>query len=218
MNVISIDSIYLPAKRESDLSYDNNTKDNDSKLYITNRMDGVVLNSSSTLLTESPPPLPPPSVRTRPTMSESPPLISDLSPPPSPALLEESPSRSSTPSSEVSSSGASRGPGRKRRSSGPQPPRIKNELDTLPYSAPAQVFRNVLIVEESLRQQYATLVVSRRKHVLFFSLLVLATFYFSYSVFVATPSAYVIMNFIHRVGFIASLVNVKVVLSNWIIH
>jgi hypothetical protein len=60
-----------------------------------------------------------------------------------------------------------------------------------------QIFSTLIVMEESLRRQYIELSISRRRHVLFFSVLVLAAVYFSYGVFVS-PSMYWVINIVDR--------------------
>ncbi|KAK9477554.1 Spo7-like protein-domain-containing protein [Lipomyces japonicus] len=56
-------------------------------------------------------------------------------------------------------------------------------MDAIP-SSPAQIYRNMLILEESLRNQYVTLRARRWKYTFFSGLLLLWTGYFYYGVFV----------------------------------
>lgn len=99
---------------------------------------------------------------------------------------------------------------RPRRPSTPRggsrpPSRTRNELDSLPPYSSAQVFRNLLVLEESLRIQYKDLSLSRRKHIIFFSFLLTAMLYFLYAVFLS-PSIYRLFSFLQRVGFLASTI------------
>lgn len=105
----------------------------------------------------------------------------------------------------------SRGGRRPRRSSSasssssrPQS-RGRNELEVLPPNSSAQVFRNLLVLEESLREQYRELAQSRRKHVVFFMCLLAGLTYFCYAVFVQ-PSIYGLFSFLQRVGLLASAI------------
>jgi hypothetical protein len=101
----------------------------------------------------------------------------------------------------------SRGGRRSRRSSSASRPqsRGRNEIDMLPPNSSAQVFRNLLILEESLREQYKELSLSRRKHVVFFMCLLSGLVYFFYAVFIQ-PSIYGLFSFLQRVGFLASAI------------
>lgn len=71
--------------------------------------------------------------------------------------------------------------------------------------SPYQMFRNTLIVEESFRQQYQGMAVSRRKHILFFCILVVTTGYYTYSVFI-NPSIYKMFNFFDRLMLMGTVI------------
>lgn len=71
--------------------------------------------------------------------------------------------------------------------------------------SPYQMFRNTLIVEESFRQQYQGMAISRRKHILFFCILVLTTGYYTYSVFI-NPSIYKMFNFFDRLMLMGTVI------------
>jgi hypothetical protein len=92
-------------------------------------------------------------------------------------------------------------PNRRRKSSSARS--IGSQSESIPPSSPAQVFRNLLISEESFREQYIILAKSRRKHIIFFSILVGSMTYFTYSVFV-DPSIYRAINFFDRLMFMVS--------------
>jgi Spo7-like protein len=76
---------------------------------------------------------------------------------------------------------------------------------SISFKHPLQTFRNLLIMEQSLRQQYVAMAVSRRKHVLFFSFLILSSLYFGYAMFI-NPSIYRLVNFFDQLMFMASIV------------
>lgn len=72
-------------------------------------------------------------------------------------------------------------------------------------SHPANVFRNLLIMEEALRVEYTQLRFTRRKYTLFVVLLIASTLYFSYTIFV-DPSIYRVIHFFNRLSLMISLV------------
>lgn len=74
-------------------------------------------------------------------------------------------------------------------------------------SHPANVFRNLLIMEEALRVEYTQLRFTRRKYTLFVVLLVASTLYFAYSVFI-DPSIYRVIHFFNRLFLMISLVTI----------
>lgn len=98
------------------------------------------------------------------------------------------PSRHSRASSQ-SSAGS-----RKRRKSSI---RHSRDLTALPHTAPAQVYRNLLIAEESFREQYVEVCRSRRKLSVFFFLLALLTAYATWAVFIH-PSVYTGVDAAHK--------------------
>ncbi|CAN6674607.1 sporulation-specific protein Spo7p [Trichomonascus vanleenenianus] len=84
--------------------------------------------------------------------------------------------------------------------------RSRNELlETLPARSPAQIFRNLLALEQSLRIQYTEVAQSRRKHLLFFCVLLTAIAYFHYSVFFS-PSIYRLFSFLNKVGLVTTVI------------
>ncbi|KAK9463091.1 Spo7-like protein-domain-containing protein [Lipomyces oligophaga] len=95
------------------------------------------------------------------------------SPPSSPALL---PTTSSVPSTSL-------------------PPTTMDPLLSAP-SNPAQIYRNMMILEESLRLQHKALRDRRREYTAFCSLLALWTAYFYYSIFHSSSSSKVSSSFI----------------------
>ncbi|ANB11189.1 Nem1-Spo7 phosphatase regulatory subunit SPO7 [Sugiyamaella lignohabitans] len=79
--------------------------------------------------------------------------------------------------------------------------------EPIPPNNPTQIFRNLLIMEESFRDQYIALRRTRRKNVIFFSFLMTAAVYFTYSVFVE-PSIYRAVSFFDRLMFLVSIISV----------
>lgn len=74
-------------------------------------------------------------------------------------------------------------------------------------SHPANVFRNLLIMEESLRVEYVQIRYTRRKYTLFVVLLIASTLYFAYTVFI-DPSIYRVIHFFNRLFLMISLVTI----------
>lgn len=74
-------------------------------------------------------------------------------------------------------------------------------------SHPANVFRNLLIMEESLRVEYIQLRYTRRKYTLFVMLLIASTLYFAYTLFI-DPSIYRVIHFFNRLFLMISLVTI----------
>ena len=74
-------------------------------------------------------------------------------------------------------------------------------------SHPANVFRNLLIMEESLRAEYTQIRYTRRKYTLFVVLLIASTIYFAYTVFI-DPSIYRVIHFFNRLFLMISLVTI----------
>lgn len=75
--------------------------------------------------------------------------------------------------------------------------RHSREILALPPNAPAQVYRNLLIVEESLRQQYIQISRSRRQLSVFFFFLIALTAYATWVVFIH-PSVYAGVDAAHK--------------------
>ncbi|KAJ8102313.1 Spo7-like protein-domain-containing protein [Lipomyces tetrasporus] len=80
-------------------------------------------------------------------------------------------------------------------------------MDTIP-SSPTQIYRNMLILEESLRSQYITLRVRRYKYTLFCALLVTWTVYFYYGVFI-WYSVYAYVHLIHKLCLMIGVVTLS---------
>ncbi|KAK9246241.1 Sporulation/nuclear morphology [Lipomyces tetrasporus] len=84
---------------------------------------------------------------------------------------------------------------------------MPDPMDTIP-SSPTQIYRNMLILEESLRSQYITLRVRRHKYTLFCALLVTWTVYFYYGVFI-WYSVYAYVHLIHKLCLMIGVVTLS---------
>ncbi|KAK9447472.1 Sporulation/nuclear morphology [Limtongia smithiae] len=78
-------------------------------------------------------------------------------------------------------------------------------MDAIP-SAPGTIYRNMLILEESLRTQYSELRARRARYALFVSLLCIWTAYFYHAVFIFAPSPYGAVRMAHKLGFVVGVV------------
>lgn len=123
------------------------------------------------------------------------------------------PSNSSTPAQTPRSSTPSVKPKRRKKSSLSLEGHSRSSSsvsavlarETIPPRHPLNTFKNLIVMEESLRQQYIAMAISRKKHVLFFSFLVLSSTYFGYAMFI-NPSIYRLVNFFDQLMFMASIV------------
>ncbi|KAK9472168.1 Spo7-like protein-domain-containing protein [Dipodascopsis tothii] len=77
-------------------------------------------------------------------------------------------------------------------------------MDAIP-SSPAQIYRNMLILEESLRSQYLALRARRYKYTLFSASLLMWTAYFYYGVFIQY-SVYTSVHLFHKLGLTVGIV------------
>ncbi|ODQ69311.1 hypothetical protein LIPSTDRAFT_40071, partial [Lipomyces starkeyi NRRL Y-11557] len=75
-------------------------------------------------------------------------------------------------------------------------------------SSPTQIYRNMLILEESLRSQYIALRLRRYKYTLFCGLLVLWTVYFYYGVFI-WYSVYAYVHLFHKLCLMIGVVTLS---------
>ena len=106
-------------------------------------------------------------------------------------------SGTNTPSTTSSSSTLQRHPRT------PKPP--SNPLDAAP-SSPQQIYLNLLILEASLRSQYLTLTLRRRKYTFFTLLCILWSLYFGYALFVLGPSPYAYVSVLQKLALGAGVV------------
>lgn len=72
---------------------------------------------------------------------------------------------------------------------------------------PANIYRNILIMEESLRQEYIIQRKTRRKYLLFNFAMVCLAIYFFYCVFI-DPSIYRVIHFFNRLFFMIFLITI----------
>lgn len=75
------------------------------------------------------------------------------------------------------------------------------------HSHPANIYRNILIMEESLRQEYIIQRKTRRKYLLFNFAMVCLAIYFFYCVFI-DPSIYRVIHFFNRLFFMIFLITI----------
>ncbi|KAK9469782.1 Sporulation/nuclear morphology [Lipomyces arxii] len=83
----------------------------------------------------------------------------------------------------------------------------EDPMDTIP-SSPTQIYRNMLILEESLRSQYITLRFRRYRYTLFCAFFVLWTAYFYYGVFICY-SMYSYVHLIHRLCLMIGIITLS---------
>ncbi|KAK9240029.1 Sporulation/nuclear morphology [Lipomyces kononenkoae] len=86
-------------------------------------------------------------------------------------------------------------------------PKVSDPMDSIPAS-PTQIYRNMLVLEESLRSQYIALRVRRYKYTLFCALLVLWTLYFYYGVFIWC-SVYAYVHLFHKLCLMIGVVTLS---------
>ncbi|KAK9371089.1 Sporulation/nuclear morphology [Lipomyces kononenkoae] len=86
-------------------------------------------------------------------------------------------------------------------------PKVSDPMDSIP-SSPTQIYRNMLVLEESLRSQYIALRVRRYKYTLFCGLLVLWTVYFYYGVFIWC-SVYAYVHLFHKLCLMIGIVTLS---------
>ncbi|KAK9485234.1 Sporulation/nuclear morphology [Lipomyces starkeyi] len=85
--------------------------------------------------------------------------------------------------------------------------KVSDPMDAIP-SSPTQIYRNMLILEESLRSQYIALRLRRYKYTLFCGLLVLWTVYFYYGVFI-WYSVYAYVHLFHKLCLMIGVVTLS---------
>ncbi|KAI5783180.1 Spo7-like protein-domain-containing protein [Peziza echinospora] len=122
--------------------------------------------------------------------------------------------KGSLPSGQPPGGTRNTSPGDTRTTSSPPPPfrlpatplHPTNPLDTAP-SSPQQIYLNLLILEASLRSQYLTLTLRRRKYTFFFLLLLIWTLYFFTTLFILSgPSPYYYISLLQKLCFLAGAV------------